>query len=114
MQALSQIFKNLMHIVCAETAAGDAHHPKSIAKNHALGADLLPSPSMHRAHFMLITHIVIRKSKKDAGCARGCNNRDAHFASAASPPPGNAPYFETGASGLPTNNGEKVCVLHIG
>ncbi|WP_150118832.1 hypothetical protein [Collimonas fungivorans] len=118
MQALSQIFKSLMHIVCAEIAAGDANRPKSPAKNHALGADLLrillprlrsigrilcllrisSSGKVKRMpdaqeDAIIVTHILLRPPVRRRG---------------------NAPYFETGASGLPTNNGEKVCVLHIG
>jgi hypothetical protein len=33
-------FENLVHIVCADIAARDAHRPKFIDWNHALGANL--------------------------------------------------------------------------
>ncbi|WP_238531352.1 hypothetical protein [Collimonas fungivorans] len=118
MQALSQIFKSLMHIVCAEISAGDANRPKSPVKNHVLGTDLLrillpglrnigriscllrisSSGKVKRMpdaqeDAIIVTHILLR------------------------PPVGRRAMrhiSRQGQAACPLINGEKVCVLHIG
>ncbi|MEM4988538.1 hypothetical protein V8G57_14180 [Collimonas sp. H4R21] len=111
-------FENLVHIVCADIAARDAHRPKFIDWNHALGANL-SQILLCRPGCIGRILCLLRISSSGKVKSMPDTQEDAIIVTrisvpAAAPPPDNASYFEVRASGLPTNNREKVCVLHIG